>query len=215
MIPLLIFPYLGFVLLPSDLPRVFTQEIFNSRDLALAVNWFVAMREERANKSLADLASDFLLNWERGQRTNFSLNSRISWMCRILYEPKGSEPLRQPAFGELSMPRLTMPLARWPLCPLALSGDTYFVLSDHYLLGGQPESMIDYLNYCKTEGNFRKKPVPVPHRKQALKDFAQLTQSEKWKAIKWKDSASGESYYISEEWILKGIKAQAEGIPEK
>ena len=108
MIPFLVIPCVSLTLLPSDLPRLFTQQSFNSRDLAQAVNYFVAMGEERTAKRFAALASDFHSDWKREQRTYFSLNSRLSWMCRILFEPEGKEPLREPWYGELALPHHSM-----------------------------------------------------------------------------------------------------------
>jgi hypothetical protein len=221
MTSLLILPCFGLALLPIDLPRLMVHESVNSRDLALAVNYFVALGEERTAKRLEFLAADFLSDWNRAndpdnpKRTNFSLNSRVSWMCRILYEPKAKSPLRPPLFGSIHLPTHSMPSARWPIFPLVHSGETYFVLSDNYIIAGVPEPVVDYLKYCQTYGAFRKNPVAVPDRTQARKDFTLLRQSDEWKAIKWKDSGIGWSYTISEQWILENLKAQAEGIPEK
>src|SRR4051794_22723937 len=136
-------------------------------------------------------------------------------MCRILYEPKGEKPLRQPLFGALSLPYRTMPLERWPHYPLVLSGDTYFVLGDGYRLGGVPESVDEYLSYCQKEGTFRIRAVVVPSRAQALKDFRALTESERWKVIKWTDWRGDTGYTIPESWTLEALKAQAETITEK
>ena len=44
------------------------------------------------------------------------------------------------------------------------------------------------MKYCKDNGVFRKTPVVVPTREQALKDTEQLRQSTAWKAIKWIDN---------------------------
>ncbi|HEV8058925.1 MAG TPA: hypothetical protein VGP68_03585 [Gemmataceae bacterium] len=221
MIPLFIIPCVGLALAPVDVPKLFVQQEFNSRDLAQAANYFAAMGEEKAAKKIAFMASDFFTDWKRAnaannqKRTNFSLNSRLSWMCRILYEPKGINPLRPPGFGALSLPQLTMPLSRWPLYPLVLSGNTYFVLADGYSLGGRPETLEEYLAYCQANGKFRNKPVALPDRNSALKDFDLLTKSENWKAIKWKDSGIGQSYLMHEPSRLQFIKTQAEGIPKK
>ena len=51
-------------------------------------------------------------------------------MCRVLFEPKGQDSLRQPMYGALDLPWNSMPLTKWPLYPVALSGSSYFVLSD-------------------------------------------------------------------------------------
>jgi hypothetical protein len=221
MITGLVAPCIVLSFLQLDLPKLLVQSPFNSRDLALAANYFIAMGEEKTAKKITSLASGVGIDWARAwaadnpKPTYFSLNSRLSWMCRILYEPKGDKPLRQPLFGALSLPRHTMPLERWPHYPLALSGETYFVLGDGYRLGGLPEGMVEYLRYCQKEGTFRRKEVVVPSRVQALKDFHDLTQSDRWKAIKWRDSGLGWSYTFPEKAMLWGLRAQADEIPEK
>ncbi len=215
MIPLLLVPCLGLILPPQDLPRRFLQADYNSRDLSQAANYFISMGEEKAFEKLSSLASfngaerRWALAAASPKVTSFSLNSRLSWMCRILYEPRGAEPLRPPRFGALSLP--AMPLEKWPLYPLVLSGDTYFVLGDGYNLAGLAESLTAYMDYCRTVGVFRKKTLPLPDRKQALRDCALLTTSENWKALKWTDA----SYSIPEEDVTNRIKSQAERIPEK
>ena len=37
-----------------------------------------------------------------------SILERIAWVCRILFQPKGKEPLRGPGYGGLSLPRNSM-----------------------------------------------------------------------------------------------------------
>ena len=98
---------------------------------------------------------------------------------------------------------------------MVLSGSTYFVLSEGYMLAGEPENPTKYLDYCRDSGKFRKGAVPIPSRDQALKDLEALRRSEAWRAIKWKDSGPGFSYTFNEEWVWKFIKAQAEEMPAK
>ncbi len=221
MIPLLIFPCLGLLLPPADLPKLFVQPGFNSRNLAEAANYFIAMGEDRAFAKLASLEvspSNWTWNWSLAYgRTSFSLDSRVMWMCRMLYEPKGSVPLRNPKIGCI-LPFTTFTttsLEPWPLFPLVLSGESYFLLGGIQDISGTPESAVGYLQYCRSNGSFRAKPVALLSRKQSLKDIALLTQSEKWKAIKWKKSGPVFYYSIPEESVLGYVKSQAEGIPEK
>jgi hypothetical protein len=62
--------------------------------LAEAANHYVALGEEAATKELESLTSD----WTEDRKGGFSTNERIGWICRILFQPKGKEPLRAPAF---------------------------------------------------------------------------------------------------------------------
>jgi hypothetical protein len=199
----------------AEAPKLFREEPFTCVTLAEAVNHYVALGEEKAAKELESLVSDW--DTERRAETNrqFSINERIGWVCRILFEPKGKEPVRQPLFGGLRLPSNSMPLARWPLYPVAASGSSYFVLSEGYYLEGLAEDPKDYLKYCRANGKFRKEAVPIPSRIQALKDLEKLRQSEAWKAIKWKDSGRGFGYNFDEERIWTFIKSQAKKIPEK
>jgi hypothetical protein len=201
----------------AEPPKLFRQRSFTCVTLAEAVNHYVALGEEKAAKELESLISDWGTDWDRRstQKGRFSINERVSWVCRILFIPRGKEPLRAPYYGALSLPHNSMPLASWPLYPVAASGSTYFVLSEGYSLAGKAEDPKEYLKYCRANGKFRKEAVPIPTRAQALKDLEKLRQSEAWKAIKWKDSGPGFSYEIDEDWHWKPIKSQAEKIPEK
>ena len=194
-------------------PKLFREKAFSCATLAEAVNHFVGLGEKAAIKKLESQVLDW--HADADFKLGFSTNERIGWVCRILFQPKGNEPLRDPAFGGLSLPSNSMPFTRWPLYPLARSGSTYFVLSEGYWLAGWPEDPKEYLKYCRTEGKFRTERIQVPTRRQALKDLEQLRQSEAWKAIKWRDSGPGFSTEISEDWIWGFIKAQADLTPEK
>jgi hypothetical protein len=110
---------------------------------------------------------------------------------------------------------VTPRLSSWPLLPVAASGASYFILSEGYLLAGWPENPITYLRYCRTNGTFRTKRVPIPTREQALKDLKQLHQSAAWRALKWSDSTPWGSYTFSEDWTWRYIKVQAEDMPAK
>lgn len=180
-------------------PRLFQQQDFTAASLAEAVNHFVDLGEVTAVQELRALA---LSKEFPDHRTNV----RIGWVCRILFDPKRTEPLRPPLFGVLSLPYRTMPLKNWPRYPVALYGSTYFVLSEGYRGGGVPEDPKDYLLYCQTNGVFRKSKVLVPSSEQALKDAAALRKSKAWAVIKWKDSG------YDEESAWEFIQKQAESI---
>ena len=117
----------------ADAPKLFRERPFNAATLAIAVNHFVAVGQEAAIKELAELGTAEPL------RDGVYPAERVGWMCRVLFEPKGHEPLRPPMYGALQLPYKSMPLAKWPLFPVALSGSSYFVLSEGYLLKGEAE----------------------------------------------------------------------------
>lgn len=193
----------------AETPQLFREKPFTAASLAEAVNHFVDLGEKAAIKELESLTAD------DDADPNEGLNERIGWVCRILFQPKGTEPLRGPRYGAHNLPHLSMPLKNWPLHPVASSGSTYFVLSKVYILVGKSENPKDYLKYCLANGNFLAKRIGVPTRAEALKDLEQLRKTEVWKAIKWQDDGPGSSYTLDEKEVWKFIKAQAERIPEK
>lgn len=90
-------------------PRVFQEKAFTAASFADAVNHYVGLGEESAVRELRDLALDSFRDFA-DHRGEWSTNERIGWMCRVLFDPKNTEPLRQPLFGGLRLPYHTMPL---------------------------------------------------------------------------------------------------------
>jgi hypothetical protein len=188
----------------AAVPRLFQERDFTALSFADAVNHFVSLGEHGAIRELQGLATNSIAGFQAG----FSANERIGWMCRVLFEPK-TESLRAPRFGALRLPYQTMPDTSWPLYPVALSGSTYFVLSEGYSLGGVSEEPNAYIEYCRKTGAFRKKLVSVPTKTQALRDAAGLRQSTAWQSIKWKDSGENWSYTMDEGSTWEFVEKQA------
>ena len=213
-IPVIIFSLFAIIgTCRAESPQLFRERNFTSKIFAEAVNHFVSIGESGAVKELCDLRLDWTQNFQV-ERSGFSVNERIGWMCRVLFQAKGKEPLLPPMFGANTLPYRSMPLKSWPMYPIALSGNTYFVLSQGYSFEGfgGPEDPKSYIDYCRTAGNFRKIPIPIPTREEALRDVAALRQSPAWKAIKWTDRGQGWSYNYDEEWIWSFIQKQAKAI---
>lgn len=196
----------------AEVPKLFSEKPFNSVTLAEAVNHFVVIGETASLKELGQLAAQEKSDSDFFSSHGFCLGERVSWVCRILYEPRGHSPLRAPKFGILSIPEKTMPIEKWPLYPVAVSGSTYVVLNQSYTPKGTPEDVQHYITYCKDSGVFRTTPVAVPTREQAMADAAALRQSEPWKAIKWQDD-EGFTYPMGEQWTWAFIQNQAKRIP--
>lgn len=195
----------------SDPPPLFSEREFTCASFAEAVNHFISLGEDNAVKELRRLAlrpgEDFIAS-----HGEFSVNERIGWVCRVLFQPNDGKPLRPPLYGGLNLPENSMPLKSWPLYPVAFSGGTYFVLSQGYMLLGVAEDPKDYIDYCRTTGHFRKTPIPVPTRMDALRDATALKESEPWRVIKWKDRGEEWNYSINEERVWSFIQNQAESI---
>jgi len=193
----------------GEVPRIFEEKDFTAASLAEAVNYFIKLGEDKAVEELNGLVDPSGL----GRKNGFSVNERVGWICRVLFVSKPNTQLRPPRFGGLYLPTLTMPADRWPLYPIALSGSTYFVLSEGYSLGGMAENPKSYIQYCRQTGTSRKELIRVPSRAQALKDSVTLRESEPWKMIKWSDSGPGRSYTMDEGYAFRFIGKQAEATP--
>jgi hypothetical protein len=196
----------------AEVPKLFSEKPFTSATLAEAVNHYVAIGEAATIKELQQVSSQESSQKEFFAGKGFSVNERIGWVCRILYESQGHSPLRAPEFGMLTMPEKTMPAEKWPFYPVALSGSTYVVLKQGYTDSGTPEGLAHYLEYCKNNGIFRKTPIPVPTKQQAERDVVNLRQSAPWQAIKWEDN-DGFSFPMGEQWAWAFIQNQAKAIP--
>ena len=191
---------------------VFCERDFTCASLAESVNYFVAIGEDAAVRKLKTLA---VKDEEDEDRDGIRVAERIGWMCRILYESKGAEPLRPPRYGALSLPPGFMFEKNWPLYPIAETASSYFVLRHGYNLeGGCAEAAEDYIDYCRETGVFRKLPIPVPAKAQALKDSASLRNSQRWRAIKWEDAGKNWRYAYNEELTWEFIQQQADRIRE-
>jgi hypothetical protein len=198
----------------AEVPKLFCEKPFTSATLAEAVNRYVAIGEDATIKELQQVSLREKTQKELFAGKGFSVDERIGWVCRILYEPRAHSPLRAPKFGVLALPEKTMPADKWPLYPVAFSGSTYIVLKQGYTASGTPEELAHYLVYCKNNGVFRKTPVAVPTKEQAEKDVANLRQSEAWKAIQWEDP-DGFSYPMGEQWAWSPIQNQVRLIPDE
>jgi hypothetical protein len=192
----------------SEVPLLFRRRSFTCATLAEAVNHFVVLGGDKATRELLALVPHDVE--EPDLSNSISVAERIGWVCRILLIPRGHTPLRAPYYGGLDLPWNSMPLERWPLYPVVRSGRTYFVLSEGYSLDGLPEVPREYVRYCLANGNFRRVPVTVPTRDEAMRDAAALRRSVAWRAIKWRDSGPGFSYAMNESPRWRFIQDQAQ-----
>jgi hypothetical protein len=213
----------------ADVPKLLTERSFSSASLAEAANHFIVIGEQATFDELGTFLDENPAHTGYLFTRGYSVDERIAWVFRIIYEPK--EPvllhvaktgartpgnivhLRGPDFGWLQIPKTSMPAENWPLYPIALSGSTYIVLKETYSPKDMPETIGHYMKYCKDHGVIRKTPVVVPTREQALEDMEQLRQSTAWKAIKWIDN--GEiGFPTGEQRTWNFIQNQARAIPE-
>jgi hypothetical protein len=213
----------------AEVPKLLTERTFTSASLAEAANHYVTLGEQATFNELESLIAENSTHTNRPSSRGYSVDERIAWILRIVYVPKDPIPmhvaktgawlpgvivqLRPPNFGTLQLPIGSMPAEKWPLYPLALSGSTYSVLKERYNPMSASETINHYMEYCRDNGAFRKTPVAMPTREQALKDVGQIRQSDAWKAIKWvNNDAIG--FPFGEEWTWNFIQTQARTIPE-
>jgi hypothetical protein len=196
----------------ADVPKLFSEKEFNCATLADAVNHYVGLGEDAAVKELEQLSEVEAAEADQNRGFNprgFSINERIGWVCRILFTPKNGDYIRAPKFGKLNLPEKYIPIAKWPLYPVALSGTTYFVLGEGYSDDNNtPEEPKHYIEYCRANGNFRSIPLKLAANAQVLQDAAALRQSAPWQSIQWLDD-SGYSYPMGEQWTWGFVQKQA------
>ena len=198
----------------GEVPRLFTKTDFTPIDFAEAVNHFVGLGEYAAVKELEKLASQGA--YTKSQWEGFGFNERVGWMCRVLFEGRNERALRPPTFGVLEfLPPPDLMTTNWPQFPIAKSGSTYFVLWEGYItVSGQSglEDAKTYIEYCRQNGVFRKRPVTGPTKEKALEDLAALKASAAWKSIKWTYNYNGSPCVLDEGFVWKFIESQANRI---
>ena len=190
-------------LIPDAAPSLFREKDFDCNTLADAVNHYVALGEAVAVRELNSFAQptpDFA--------NGIDINERIGWVCRILFEAKNA-PIRQPGFGGLGLPYRSMPLVKWPLYPVAKSGDTYCVLAEGYSLAGEAEPVSSYISHCAKVGSFRTDSVQMRSEAEANADLNALRLSQRWLDIEWEGKGPGYSFFIDEKSVWNSIIRQA------
>ena len=171
---------------PSDWPRWPPRMDYSPKRMAMCANRFIAMGEEEAYKRLHDAALDD------------ADGSSLYLLCLALYGGDSDKPLRCPIVGFLFIDCFESADGRdWPALPLVVIDDIPFaVRPTRGFLAGVPESGRSYLDYCRANGRFRRRPYRIPTREEASKAVDAFLASEKWKKIEKKqlDSQHDSSY---------------------
>jgi hypothetical protein len=171
----------------------------NCRQWAEAANYYIDLGEEKAVANLIEVAN---------ARPGSKASLRAALICRILFEPKNKRALRQPSFGELSLPAMTMPLSSWPEYPLLQQDGVWFLLDENYQLKGKAESPRAYIDFCRENGRFRTEKLIIPTRQQAEDALKSLQGSKRWRAIEWSDSSLHSSYTYERQWTVDILRSQ-------
>jgi hypothetical protein len=182
---------------------LFARKIPNCREWAEAANYYIELGEAAG---LARLKRD--ASKHRG--SPLYPNERAAHLCRILFEPKGSMPLRPPALGALALPYESMSLNNWPEFPMVAQDGVWFMLAEGYELGGHAEPLDKYTAYCQAAGRYRTAPVKVPTTADAQAAFETLLGSNRWKSVKWSHKSVGRVYTYDSNSVIRDLRRQSE-----
>lgn len=184
------------LLVQSDYPkRLVTPARLTCKEWAEVANYFIDEGEADASAELLRIAGT-----GKGKA-----NVRVCLICRILFQPKSGQ-LRRPALGDLSLP--SVPQSSWPEYPLFQQDGVWFELDENYRPGGNPELASKYIDYCQSNGRFRKDKLPVPTHEQAMSAYGALQGTKRWRAIPWSDSDLHSSYTYDRGWTLDLLRSQ-------
>ena len=90
------------------------------------------------------------------QEEDAHLVESVIVLCRMLFICGDGSPLRRPALGAPDM------TADWPHEPIAIFKGVPFLISQRYMLGGLPESGLQYLAQCFFEGTWNSFRYAIP-----------------------------------------------------
>ncbi|MDD5348774.1 MAG: hypothetical protein PHQ12_01055 [Chthoniobacteraceae bacterium] len=133
---------------------------FSGKELAEAVNHYVALGEEGAIRELTELTAK-----APGDRR---LRERVGLVCRVLYTPRDAQALRPPRFGGERVLRdgntYTGTKTVQPAKELKADKDGKSAAEREVSKDAEApeESVADYLAFCRAHGVFRSLPVPLP-----------------------------------------------------
>jgi hypothetical protein len=186
-----------------DFPSFLEEESYDVATLALTVNHYVRLGEAAAFADLRRRAAKM----DR-DRNSSRHGTRITHVARILWGSSGVALRRCRDGGYMDLPYLSMQPSAWPYFPMVRPGESIFVMSEFRIVAGVPEPVADYLNYCRSEGRFRRRPVPVPNRDQASRDLTALQASPRWQALRWNEDVGHTRYSMHPEWVLATMNRQ-------
>lgn len=187
--------------------RLLLVDTLACQDWASLANSYIAMGEEKA---MAGLIERSKRTQNGGDRINF--NTRTCLMARLLFEPKGSEPLRGPRIGAFMLPNQSMPLKDWPTYPFVIQDGVAFLMSESLAGTGIPESCTQYITYLQKEGRFRTKEYLVPSKEQAEAALTALYSTPRWHKVEWSYKGRAGSYSLTPsvvtDYLTKQITAE-------
>jgi hypothetical protein len=181
-------------------------------ELASAANRFIELGE---NGTIAELTRQWsTIRSDVAEES--STREQIGWICRLVFTPKLGKALRQPYFGGLAwVPFHSIRYSEWPLFPLVESDGVFFLLGEGYVLAGQAEDPLDYLSYCRANGVFRAKIIPIPSEEKAKHALEAFFRTEVWMKLNWEDSFFGAAGTIDFLKAQTKVRARREAMPSQ
>jgi hypothetical protein len=180
---------------------------------------FVMPPTEKCNPATMTLAANQLIQMGPAAAYHYLRNHADAYnefscaiACRLLYRPKAGMILREPLFGMLPLPHLTMPKELWPDLPIVFEQGVPFLLPVRPLVVTMGEDPTTYVDYCHENGLFRATPYSIPTKEKASAALASLLASPRWKALKWQDQSGNEFYTFSAGRSLKQLRSEVEAM---
>jgi hypothetical protein len=183
--------------------RLLMVETLNCQDWAQLANQYIAYGRERAVAELTERSKR-----SQGPGAIINPNVRTCLMARLIFEPKGKAPLREPRLGALNLPYMSMPVTNWPLIPFVQRNGVVFLLSESYRMAGKAETCESYLAYCVQTGRFRSAPYKVPTLDQAKETLRELLKTAQWNDLRWTHTSPSVSYSMTPEPVANYLAKQ-------
>lgn len=103
-------------------------------------------------------------------------------LCRMLFDPMEGEVCRRPRIGGSVFLGGT-DYEDWPREPIELIDGIPFLITQGYILGGEPEPALWYVRYCEENCVWREEKYTMPSLEQAQASLNKLLGSDKWKTV--------------------------------
>lgn len=161
-----------------EFPSFIEEKAHDVATLAHTVNLYVGLGEDAAFSDLRKRAAEL----DKGHHDSSTREYRIELVARILGGSSG-KVLRPRSQEDIGFGGHGIRLSTWPHFPMVHSGDSFFVMMKGRIIAGLEPPLVDYLDYCRLEGRFRRSPLPVPTREQALRDLDGLKASPRWRSL--------------------------------
>jgi hypothetical protein len=149
----------------------------NGVELIRAVNGLRSLGKERALAVLEEY-----LKLAQGSNYFSAEPKIVFWIIRLLFEPiRLDDRIPPPGIAVFLVDRESVEAMKWPLNPMAVSGDVPFMVGRQIAMGGQPEPPSSHIRWARLHGVIRDDPL-VP-RANPLAAAEAILASRRLKAL--------------------------------